>query len=113
VPQPVKHPLDPIIVADKPWEGTDVYTYGTALIDEGKFRMWYLIYNPAGDVAKELITAVAYADSNDGLHWIKPLMNHVLVNGQPTNLVLKSHNTSDFCSPAVIKDRKESDPATR
>ncbi len=55
----------PIIVADKPWEDDLFGFYGTVLHDGQKFRMWYHPW----------AYAVAYAESNDGLHWRKPALN--------------------------------------
>jgi len=44
----VYHPLqkyagNPVLLADRAWEGTNVYVYGTALPDESGagYRMWY------------------------------------------------------------------------
>lgn len=52
----------PIMEADKPWEDDLFGFYGTALHDGEKFRMWYHPW----------AYAVAYAESDDGLHWRKP-----------------------------------------
>lgn len=52
----------PIMTADKPWEDDQFGFYGTVMYDEGKFRMWYHPY----------AYAVAYAESEDGLNWVKP-----------------------------------------
>jgi hypothetical protein len=111
--QPAKHPSNPVLVPDKPWEGNDVYVYGTVLYDQGKFRMWYQIYNSRESADPRFRTAVAYAESRDGLHWEKPSLGFFKYKDEPTNLVLLSHGTSDLCSPAVIKDTLERDPSRR
>lgn len=53
---------NPVVCADKPWEDDAFGFFGTALYDQGKFRMWY----------RPWPCAVAYAESNDGLNWHKP-----------------------------------------
>lgn len=42
-----KHPQNPLVVADRPWEGPQVLLYGAVHRepDTGKFRMWYLAWN--------------------------------------------------------------------
>ena len=42
--QPEKHPANPLIVPDQPWERRYIQTYGTVLFDAaaGRFRAWYL-----------------------------------------------------------------------
>ena len=44
----VKHKNNPVMIADKPWEGQVAYVYGTVLPGEdGRgYRMWYHTYNP-------------------------------------------------------------------
>lgn len=55
----------PIMTADKPWEDDGFGFYGSVLHDGRKFRMWYHPW----------AYAVAYAESDDGLHWRKPILN--------------------------------------
>ena len=52
----------PVLAADRPWEDDSFGFYGTVLHDRGKFRMWY----------RPWPTAIAYAESADGLRWEKP-----------------------------------------
>ncbi len=52
----------PVMTADKPWEDDLFGFYGTVLHDGERFRMWYHPW----------AYAVAYAESDDGLHWCKP-----------------------------------------
>src|SRR5947199_492907 len=55
-----------LLTADKPWEAWMSGIYGTVLRDGGKFRMWYAA---RATISQEYI---AYAESEDGLHWRKP-----------------------------------------
>jgi hypothetical protein len=110
---PVKEATNPVLVADKPWEGKDVYVYGTVLVEGGKFRVWYEIYNTSEPADSPFQTCVGYAESRDGLHWEKPMIDEVKYKGERTNIVLLSHGTSSLCSPAVVRDDNEKDPAKK
>jgi hypothetical protein len=70
---------------------TDGTFYGTVLHDEGKFKLWFRKFNGAG---------YAYAESSDGLHFVKKAD----VTGIPF--------AGDF-NLAVEIDPHESDPAHR
>ncbi len=72
----------PVLKSDKPWENGRIYIYGTVYRDPqtGKFRMWY-----SGG-------GLAYAESDDGVHWVKPELTYVLRDGKPTNLLLEGSN---------------------
>ena len=39
-----KHAANPLIIADRPWEG-GLKLYGTVLKDGGRYRMWYQMVN--------------------------------------------------------------------
>ncbi|WP_456428644.1 hypothetical protein [Rhodocaloribacter sp.] len=112
IPEPARHPYNPLIEADRPWEGKNVYLYGTVLYDEGRFRMWYQVFNPDSDDPL-FRTSVGYAESRDGITWTKPALDIISYKGQPTNLVLQNHGTSDLVTPAVVKTPDDPDPAKR
>jgi len=81
---------------------------------EKKFKMWYLAQMP-GHVDKvkrsAKYTAVAYAESEDGINWKKPLvgMDYESIpgvkgknrKGIKTNVVLLAHGFSCFIDPTV------------
>ena len=102
-----KHPLNPLLKADRPWEGWRINIYGTVLFDEEErlFKMWY------GGHSTEWFPhfATHYATSRDGIHWEKPLV------GPLKRPNLPPHNTVvDTCQIAnVTKDLAEPDPARR
>lgn len=102
-----KHPLNPLVRADRPWEGWRVNVYGSVLYDEQEriFKMWY------GGNSSEWFPnfATHYATSRDGLHWEKPLVGTVKAPG------LARHNAVlDACQIAsVTKDLADPDPARR
>lgn len=99
---------NPLFVEDKPWEGANRNTYPTAAFDstDGKYKLWYntntrcapnshggygfcphLGYNKdwLPTVMGEQRTATLYAESNDGLSWVKPSLGLVSWNGSTEN----------------------------
>lgn len=102
-----KHPGNPIMKADRPWEGSAVQIYGTVMFDEEEriFKMWYM-----GNASQWFPSyATHYATSRDGVHWEKPLVGTVKTPG-----LAKHNGVLDFCMEAsVMKDPAEPDPARR
>jgi hypothetical protein len=86
-----KHPLNPVIRADQPWEQESGRTSGlqptAALYDarDGLFKLWYSILQPR---AKEG-SATAYATSRDGVAWSKPDLRLVEYAGTQHNNVCR------------------------
>ncbi len=80
--QPRKHPRNPLIVRDQPWEKRFIELYGTVLYDARlrKFRCWYVANehkDGVPDTPDEPTTAeyyICYAQSTDGIEWTKPLV---------------------------------------
>ena len=71
-----------VIRADKPWEQLMISLFLTVLDDGGKLRMWYICRD------KNNIPNVAYAESADGVNWIKPNLGIVEYEGsKDSNLV--------------------------
>lgn len=120
---PSKHPENPVLRCGP--KGSPDYghaiLYGSVLRIDGKFRMWYL-----GMIQRELDRGQApgwwrpmcYAESDDGIHWTKPELNLVelngnrknnicLIEGEPASMTL----VNDFLS--VIHEPDEPDPARR
>ena len=89
------------------------FFYGAVLHDQGHFRMWYY----ACHLSKEKLGfleegPVCYAESDDGIHWVKPALGQVEWRGsRQNNVILLSdlHNEGLH----VIKDEEDPDPARR
>jgi hypothetical protein len=104
--QAVKFSGNPVLSPDRPWENN--FAIGASVLREnGRYRAWYSTW-----------TGVAYAESRDGVHWKKPLLDIVRVDGRRTNFVL--HKTAG--GPAiptyaelfgVLRDDHEPDPKRR
>lgn len=95
-------PVDegPVIYFDKLWEGP-FSAYTTIVKDGNKYRMYYRgLPGTKGEATGEEVTC--YAESDDGIHWIKPDLKLYMVNGTlNNNVVMKdvvpaSHNFSPF-----------------
>lgn len=102
-----KHPENPLLKADQPWEGWRLEIYGNVIHDdeENLFKMWYL-----GEENETFPNyAVYYALSQDGIHWEKPLMGTVQAEKYPQHNVI----AADIILPSVIKDNRDPDPARR
>ena len=93
--QPTKHPGNPLFVADAPWEHGNMQLYGSVVKAPGKpFQMWY------STIRRPWRIYLAYAESDDGLTWRRPLLDFYEFEGQRTNIIL----TNDPHGTAVIYD---------
>ena len=68
-----------IIQPDRPWEQLMISFYLTILDEDGKLRIWYICRDKANHAN------VAYAESCDGVHWIKPNLGIVEYDGSKEN----------------------------
>jgi hypothetical protein len=99
-----KHP-EPVLIGDREWERRGATLYGTVLYDEGRFKMWYL-----GRRMDQIDAGwTCYAESTDGIHWEKPELGIVEINGSRRNNVtdLSMYNAS------VVHDPHDPDPQRR
>ena len=68
-----------VIRPDKPWEQLMISFYCSVLDDGGKLRLWYICRDKANR------PNVAYAESADGVNWIKPNLGIVEHDGNMQN----------------------------
>ena len=105
-----KHPANPMIWPTEKWEDPMNTIYGSVLLDQGRYRMWY----KSG-------MGCAYAQSDDGIRWSKPSLDFVEIEGQKTNLLWKKKSKKqppgDFPYYyelfGVHRDNVEADPQRR
>jgi hypothetical protein len=106
----------PLLVPEKPWERA-VYDYGTVIRDPaGGFRMWYLSFGtrPQAPHDQGLRVLVCYATSEDGLHWVRPNVGLVAIDGsKANNVVALSHSGGYIRAVTVIHNPQAPDPARR
>jgi hypothetical protein len=102
-----KHPANPVVKADRPWEGWRLEIYGNVLFDEeeGIYKMWYL--GEERDAFPHY--ALHYATSKDGVVWEKPLVGTVVSEKYPEHNVV----AEQVLLASVIKDNDDPDPAHR
>lgn len=101
--QPSKHPANPLLIPEMPWEKTYVQLYGNVLFDanQQQFRMWY----SARDVDR--INTVCHATSKDGIHWERSHLH--LINDQDyewSNALIKGQ----YIGPTVFHTPDDPDP---
>jgi len=77
----------PVLFADAPWEPTGL-GYVTVLLDGDKFRMYYGSWEWREDIKGHWMDRVAYAESDDGVNWVKPLLGQMEYEGSTANNLL-------------------------
>lgn len=92
-----------VLQADKPWEHGGAH-YPNVVFDGEKYRMYYLTHyiwenfrKTTGQLAGTTVciynSCIAYAESNDGLHWEKPILNMCEIDGSTeNNVILRSQD---------------------
>ncbi len=110
---------EPVLRADRPWEGSAVQMWGSVLFDhdEDLFKMWYFTHGPAGS-GKEAQKYICYATSTDGVKWEKPELGLFPWQGsRANNIVYPTPETppeqGSLHPWGIIKDDFEEDPARR
>ena len=93
----------PIIAADKPWETTVAYCSVYKDPESGKYKLWYQAWPGRSGCY------VCYAESADGIKWIKPELGLVEFNGSSKNNILFKNGYG----ASVIYDRNDSDTNKR
>src|SRR5207249_4858044 len=86
--------------------------YGTVLEERGKFRMWYYPIS-AGDKPSALKEGpICYAESQDGIRWVKPNLGQVDIRGSRANNAIQLPGAR-INGGEVIRDDDEPDPSRR
>jgi hypothetical protein len=96
------HPIpeEIVITFDKPWEGNSS-AYVTVFEDDGIFRMYYRgsAHDPKTYEAKHP-EFTCYAESKDGIHWVKPELGLFEFQGSKKNNIvwqgIGTHNFTPF-----------------
>ena len=73
---------EPVMTADKPWEGNFLST-STVLVEDGTYRLWY-----------GAACGTCYAESADGYHWEKPVLNIQAHDGSTANNAVYTRNVA-------------------
>ena len=87
---PVQDP-DPVLIADQPWEAKGIGAYSTAFREaDGKFRLWYDALVDVG-LPQEGARRLCYAESEDGIHWVKPSLGLIPFRNSTENNIVAPH----------------------
>lgn len=97
-----RQPVDkgPVLRLDEPWEGA-FSGYFTVIQEPGRFRLYYRCVPAAGGDGNSA-ESTCYAESVDGVHWVKPAIGLYEVMGTRKNNVILaqqppfSHNFTPF-----------------
>jgi len=114
---PVKHPANPVVRRGKPGtpDAMGVQFYGSVIREGGRFRMWYVAFDD--DTENQTASArwrAAYAESDDGLNWIKPDLGLVEYHGDKNNnLILTDPAPLGFVNLKVLADPDDPNPERR
>lgn len=105
--QPRKHPDNPIVRSEYPWEQMYITVYGSILPkDDGSgFGMWYM----AGAKGMQKEQFMCYADSPDGITWHKKLMP-LYPYGQCAETNIVHGPETNVHGPCVIRNQHSDDP---
>ena len=119
-----KHPGNPVLCRGPEGSPDSGHTliYGSVIEINGKFRIWYLgtwaTEYDSGGQAPGWWRPMCYAESDDGIHWIKPNLGLVEFNGSCENNIclIEAHDpllarVDDFLS--VIHEPDDPDPSRR
>lgn len=107
-----KHPENPLISRDKPWENWDLEIYGSVLFDAGEkiFKMWYRGGKSSPCFPNPDYSTTLYAISHDGITWEKPLVGTIPCSGEH----MRTNVVAYACAiTSVIKDPEDPDPERR
>ena len=105
----------PLIEKDRAWEEEWLIGgYVNVLYDDDEniFKMWYGVGRRLSEARGDVADGLAYAVSQDGIHWEKPVLNLVEDSGsKENNLVFPFLRWG--AGTGVMKDPIETDPAKR
>lgn len=90
---------EPVLRPDCFADAKGMTIYGSVLRDNGKLRMWYHAFPQDWDFEHDM-SSIAYAESEDGIHWTKPALD-VLKHGPNANNLtnLGLHSATVFMDP--------------
>jgi len=115
---PEKYAQNPVVPRGRPGEPDSyaIHFYGSIIREGGKFRMWYV---GTGDERGQNLQhdsslwRVLYAESTDGVNWIRPKLGLVDYRGSKENNLLKLDPFIGTINIKVLHEPEDPDPARR
>lgn len=113
--QPRRHAKNPLIGEVKPWELAIGWTSIFRNPRTGTYQLWYQAHAGKAAWKKSHQTVVCYAESKDGITFVRPELDHHAFNDiTRTNIVLVGNGGhGDRYGASVIVDPHEVDPSRR
>jgi hypothetical protein len=119
-----RYPGNPILAKTFPWEQCRVQLYGRCIVhnpETQRYQMYYIAqprceHYPnvavAGEPAVGWVTLPCYAESEDGIHWERPLRPDVSFEDCAQTNILDLRRGPSF-EPGILWDAHEPDPQRR
>lgn len=118
--RPTKHPANPLLYRDRPWEVVPLFRTPTFNVhydpQEGLFKCWYEDYYDYFGISKaniQINNRVLYAQSRDGINWEKPPLGKLFMDGHDTNVCFSYPPYLSASCNSVLLDPVDPDPARR
>lgn len=90
--QPIRHPSNPLLGPEEPWEGSTMNYLSGVFFDRARndFRVFYVgVVNGNVSGMPKVFYPICTAHSRDGVHWERPKLTHNAdLTGRPNNIVL-------------------------
>ena len=115
---PERHPANPVVRRGGPGavDSWAVQFYGSVIRRQGKFRMWYVAVGDDRldpEAPRSSPWRVAYAESDDGVHWTKPNLGLVESGGDRNNNLVRMEPRLGTVNVKVLYDPDDADPDRR
>lgn len=110
-----KETTNPVVAPERQWEGMIGWTSVYRDPATGRFQMWYQAYQQRRTEDSRLRSVVCYAESGDGVNWVKPNLGlFPFYEETDTNIVLigSGGHSDRYCNSVFVDDR-DPDPAKR
>jgi len=95
-----------VLAPERPWDKQGISPYASFLEDHGRFHCWYECYGSEQEMG--IHVNVAYAVSDDGIHWSRPDLGVWEYGGSRKNNLtsLRSHGACVFIDPEAPAEER-------
>lgn len=96
-------PANPIMETKFPWESAGVFSHGTIMRDpiDGLWKAWYIAVTEH-ELSPSCERRLCYAESKDGVNWIRPELEICSYPGFPKTNILLSIESGGTCQHASV-----------
>ncbi len=120
--RPARHPGNPILRTGPPGsvDSAGLAFYGSIIRVGDRYRMWYRAQSDRVTAAGNVVSGarLAYAESDDGIQWLKPELGLAEFSGNTRNNLLRMPDSLDYTKIEplacyVLHEPDDPDPARR